>query len=93
MKESEIERRVCFYAKKKGFLNLKFTSPGTRGVPDRIFFYQGSSFFIEFKQEKGKLSKAQETMLKKLKDHGISVFVVYSVEDGIAAIDSIKKDE
>ena len=41
MLESTIERRLVQAAKKRGGLALKFVSPGTDGVPDRIVLVKG----------------------------------------------------
>ena len=38
MLEKDIEKAVCDYAKSKGVLTYKFSSPNHVGVPDRIFF-------------------------------------------------------
>ena len=37
MLEKQIERKVCDYAKNKGLLAYKFTSPARAAVPDRLF--------------------------------------------------------
>ena len=56
MKESDIEKKVSIYAKKLGFTTYKFTSPSSRGVPDRIYIKNGITFFIEFKAQGCQLS-------------------------------------
>ena len=40
MKESQIERRLVEGVKRLGGMCLKFVSPGTLGVPDRIIIIQ-----------------------------------------------------
>ena len=37
MLEKQIESKVCDYAKSKGVLAYKFTSPARAAVPDRLF--------------------------------------------------------
>ena len=48
--EKDIEAKVCLYARDKGMLTYKFTSPARAAVPDRMFIYKGRVFFIEFKR-------------------------------------------
>lgn len=89
MKESDIEKKVCDYAESKGFVQYKFSSPGVRGVPDRMFVDNYSTiFFIEFKTPKGKAGPHQVREIKKLRDQGVSVYVIDSVNSGKKVIDS-----
>ena len=49
--ETDVENAVCRYARARGLMALKFTSPNRRSVPDRIFLAPGAAvFFIEFKR-------------------------------------------
>jgi hypothetical protein len=88
--EKEIEKRVCLYAKLRGLLQYKFTSPNHRGVPDRMFVLPGGGvFFIEFKR-KGEVPTAlQEVAIAKLRKQGSLVFVVDSSELGKNTIDLV----
>lgn len=86
MRESLIEKRVSEYAKKKGMLCYKFSSPGQRFVCDRIFMYNGFSFFIEFKSEGGKPTEGQSRHHQLLVKNGMTVYVVDSVSLGIEVI-------
>ena len=90
MKESAIEKKVCDYAKRKGWKVYKFTSPGNRAVPDRIFIKQGIVFMIEFKQEGKKPTKLQKKVIKEISDENIYVFVCDNVVDGKQIIDNFK---
>jgi hypothetical protein len=88
MLEREIEAVVCTYAKEKGFLVYKFTSPSRAGVPDRMFLAPHQRvFWIEFKREGQKLTPLQERECDKLADCGFEVYVCDSVEQGKAVID------
>ena len=88
MRESVIEKKVGDYATLKGWLVYKFSSPNTRAVPDKIFMRDGVVFFIEFKAP-GKLpTKLQYANHKRIKEHGVSVFVIDNIEKGIALVDS-----
>lgn len=86
MRESAIEKKVCNYASDKGWLAFKCT--GLKGVPDRIFHKNGKTFYIEFKREGGKPTKLQRVFIKRLMEQSIPVFVIDSVEKGVACVDA-----
>jgi hypothetical protein len=82
--ESKIERAVCSFVEDelKG-LAYKFTSPGRRGVPDRLIILPGvSPFFIEFKAPNEKPRPQQIREIKRLRDRGSTVIVIDSVVTG-----------
>lgn len=89
MRESGIESKVCEYATIKGWLCRKYTSPGSRGVPDRLFFKDGQTVMVEFKSEEGKLSAAQKFQIKIHREHGMQVEVISSIEAGITLFDKL----
>ena len=80
--ESKIEKRVCTYARGLGWLAWKFTSPGKRGVPDRIFMKNEVCVFIEFKVCGRRPSKLQRRRINEIKRAGMHAFYVDSVESG-----------
>ena len=88
--EKEIEKRVCDYAKTKNVLVYKFTSPARAAVPDRLFIYNGSVFFIEFKRGGQKPTDAQEREHDRLRQQKINVFVIDDVEKGKWVIDTMR---
>lgn len=85
--EKDIEKAVCSYAKRKGWLVYKFTSPSRRSVPDRIFIKYGSVFFIEFKRPGGKPTEKQANEIDKLIYQRIDVYVIDDIEEGKKAVD------
>lgn len=88
MLEKQIETKVCDYAKTKGFLVYKFTSPSRAAVPDRMFVTPaGRVFFIEFKASGKKPTPAQEREHARLRGHNVQVFVVDNVSEGFAIVD------
>lgn len=88
MLEKQIEAKVCDYAKAKNVLVYKFTSPARAAVPDRLFIRpDGRMWFCEFKRKGAKPTAAQEREHHRLRQHKVTVFVVDSVEDGVAMID------
>ncbi len=79
MKESEIEKYLRLEVEKRGGFVRKYTSPGRRGVPDRIVFLNGVRF-AELKTELGHLSRLQKREFKRMYNQGVSVFVLNSKE-------------
>lgn len=88
MLEKKTEEKVCEYARSKGFLAYKFTSPNRMAVPDRLFVTPaGVHFFIEFKREGQKPTAAQAREHEKLRANQAAVFVVDNVDYGKFVID------
>ncbi len=87
MLEKTIEKQVCDEAKKRGWQVYKFTSPGARGVPDRMLIKNGKTYFIEFKKSNGKISVMQQYHLNKLNKTRTMAVVVNSVDSGIEYLD------
>jgi hypothetical protein len=86
--EKDIEARVCEYARSKGVLAYKFTSPSRAAVPDRLFIApDGRVWFCEFKREGQKATVAQEREHLKLRQSKVSVFIVDNVPEGKIMID------
>lgn len=82
MLEREIEKKLVDGVRKLGGRAYKFVSPGNDGVPDRIVVLPGiSPMFVELKTETGRLSSLQNVQIKKLKDLGQDVRVLYGLED------------
>lgn len=82
MLEREIEKKLVDGVRKLGGRAYKFVSPGNDGVPDRIVVLQGiSPVFVELKTETGRLSSLQNVQIKKLKDLGQDVRILYGLED------------
>ena len=92
MLEKQIEAKVCDYARSKGVLVYKFTSPARAAVPDRLFIRpDGLIWFCEFKRTGQKPTEAQEREHQRLRQYKVSVFVVDNVADGIFMIDEMSK--
>ena len=88
MRESLIEKKVSDYATEQGWLVYKFSSPGSRAVPNKIYMKAGKVFFIEFKSPGKKPTKLQLKTHERIKAQGISVFVIDDIEEGKALVDS-----
>jgi hypothetical protein len=68
VRESEIERHFCWAVERAGGKAYKFTSPGRKGVADRIACMpDGTTWFVELKTKGGRLSKLQELFADEVK--------------------------
>ena len=77
MIEAKVEQYLVKRCKEKGWLCLKFTSPGTRAVPDRLILIPGGyQLFVELKRPGGKPRVDQVAMIEKLQQLGQIVHVI-----------------
>jgi Holliday junction resolvase len=86
MLEKRIERRLVERAKEAGGMAIKWTAPGTAGVPDRIVFLPGGVvIFVELKSPGKQSTPLQVRIQQMLKDLGADVRVLDSLEavDGL----------
>jgi hypothetical protein len=80
MRESAIEKSICDYAKKTGWIAYKFSSPGHRAVPDRMFVsLSGTIVFIEVKAPGQKPTPLQHREMERLRDRSVPVFWTDSI--------------
>ncbi|MDR3586287.1 MAG: VRR-NUC domain-containing protein [Desulfosporosinus sp.] len=90
MREKAIERKLRESVKAKGGLALKFTSPGTAGVPDRIVLTpKGEVYFVELKVPGKNMTPRQLKMSVVLEGLGHKVRVIDSIEKVKAFVDEI----
>lgn len=67
--EKKLEKRCTDIAKANGWYTRKWSSPSSRGVPDRIFIKEGRVVFIEFKAPGNTPTKLQEHEMSLIIDH------------------------
>ncbi len=80
LKESEVEKIFTHMVEGTGGRAYKWVSPGNAGVPDRVVIFPGRKpVFVELKTGRGRLTKLQETQLKRLARLGQEVKVVYGL--------------
>lgn len=92
MREAQLERKLCQQVKAIGGRALKFVSPGTAGVPDRIILLPGGVVcFAELKKPGGRIRVLQTYRIKQLRELGFRVFIVDSPEAIHAFIDFLKE--
>ena len=82
--ESKIETDVCrFVERELGGIAYKFTSPGRRGVPDRLIVLPDlAPIFVEFKAPKKKPTSQQVREHKRLRDLGCTVLIIDNPKSG-----------
>ena len=72
-------------------MTYKWSSPSHRGVPDRIAIFPGGVvWFIEIKQESGRMSKLQEHTCNKINDLGANVTCLHGKAEVDEFIDKIQ---
>lgn len=88
MKGSGVEKEVCAYAERVGFMSIKFRDLSRAGGPDRLFISpMGNIMFMEFKGESEPVSARQQDYITDLLEHHcVPVHVVRDVEFGINLI-------
>jgi hypothetical protein len=90
--EKSLEQKLRVYAKTRGCLFLKWVSPGTDGVPDRIVIGpSGRVCFMEVKRMGGRCTPLQLAMHNMLRAHGVEVHVVDDFEQGKAILDAVSQ--
>ena len=92
MKESYIENYLVRKVKENNGLCLKFVSPGNPGVPDRIVITpdgrtdriyilpNGRVWFVELKQQMGRVAKIQKWQRSELEKRGADVRVLFGMD-------------
>ncbi|EMC0274962.1 VRR-NUC domain-containing protein [Staphylococcus pseudintermedius] len=81
MRESNIEKYLVREVKKQNGLCLKWVAPGTKGVPDRIIIMpDGKTYFVEMKQNKGRIDPLQKYVHKQFNQRGHKVYVLWTKE-------------
>ncbi len=89
MQEKEIELYLKKQVENQGGLCWKLTSPGTKGVPDRLVITPRRVFFIELKAPGGRTRPLQNVRIKQLQQLNQKAFVLDSKE----AIDAFMKGD
>ena len=80
--ESEIEQKMKDAVKARDGLFIKFVSPSTRGVPDRIVITpDGRVYFVELKKEGGSLSPIQRYMHGVFRRHNVEVYTLTGLQE------------
>lgn len=90
MLEKHLEQQLKTAVEKHGGLCLKFTSPGTAGVPDRLIILPNNKIgFIELKRPGQKPRPLQQHRITQLQNLGVTTLTLDhpdNIEDTIHAI-------
>mgnify|MGYP003491402051 CR=1 FL=1 len=88
MRESTVERAICLYAKSKGWLVRKFTSPQHKGVCDRLFInLQGTTVYLEIKAPGEVPEPLQAREIRLLRSRGVGAGYCDNVAAGKKFLD------
>lgn len=87
--EKHLEAKLRKSVKSKGGLCLKWVSPGTKGIPDRIVLMPGKVYFVEMKYAKGTLSPQQRLVHAMFKQLGLTVHTLSNAEEVNIFVDNI----
>lgn len=92
MKESQVEKSICAFAKAIGWKTLKLNGHGDRGKPDRMFLKNGKVVFIEVKRKGKQARKQQAYRLQKLRENGFKAQYVDSLPSGVLFIKNCDRE-
>lgn len=82
MRESTLERRLVREVERIGGRAPKWTSPGNRGVPDRLVILPGGrTVYVEMKAPGKPLEPLQEKWARTLRKLGHEVYKIDSLDD------------
>ena len=79
--EKAIQTEIIKYLRSEMFLVFKLSDHFYSGLPDIYCCRDGVSYWLEVKNESGKLSMLQAYEIKQINEHGVYAGVVRSVED------------
>jgi len=93
--EKEIESYLVSRITDLGGMCPKWTSPGTKSVPDRIVFMpEGLVVFVELKRERGgRISPMQKWREKQLSSLGQKVFFIHTREQVDMLVSDLMKGQ
>lgn len=80
MIESQVERYLHSKVTANYGMCLKFVSPGTAGVPDRIVIHGGRTMFVELKRPGGKPRTLQKEIAYMMSAAGARVYCISTKE-------------
>lgn len=88
--EKDVEKQVVDYAKATGWFTTKIVSPGTDGMPDRLFIHDGTHLWAEMKREGEDARLKQQYRMKQMRDHGAICFVWDEFKDAKRYLDAYR---
>lgn len=89
-RELAVEQDVVDWAENNGFVARKMAYAGRRGCRDRDFYGYGHIVPVEFKRRGRPLDAHQDRERKRLREVGVTIYVIDNVENGIALLERAK---
>lgn len=80
MIESQVERYLHSKVTANYGMCLKFVSPGTAGVPDRIVIHKGRTMFVELKRPGEKPRPLQKVRARQMSAAGAMVYCISTTD-------------
>lgn len=81
--EKDIEKKGCAFAFRRGWFEIKLTSPSRRGWPDRFYARAGEIILVEWKRPGEEPTETQARIHRELRDHGVKVYWFTTVEQAM----------
>lgn len=91
--ERKIERQLVNYCKLHGVYTRKWTSPGNRGVPDRIIIGRQGTVFLELKAPGKTLKPLQKREAELIRKAGGRAFWASSWHGAKAVVDAVRAED
>ena len=89
--ERDIEAYLVKRVRSLGGMAYKFVSPSNRGVADRLVVLPDQIWFVEVKQEGGRLTALQALFIEQMKRMGHNAIVVWNKEDVDASVATLSR--
>jgi hypothetical protein len=89
--ERDIEAYLVKRVRSLGGMAYKFVSPSNRGVADRLVVLPDQIWFVEVKQEGGRLTALQALFIEQMKRMGHNAIVVWNKEDVDAFVATLSR--
>ncbi len=91
MIESQVERYLHSKVTANYGMCLKFVSPGTAGVPDRIVLHRGRTMFVELKRPGGKPRLLQQEIARMMSAAGAMVYCISTTDQVDRFVNELNK--
>lgn len=78
--EGIVEKHFLKRSTELGFMCLKFTAPGTVGVPDRLLIGEGRTIYFEIKAPGEEPERHQVELIQTMRAHGALVYLADTKE-------------
>ena len=89
LSEKTVEKKSVEWARKNGWFTRKYSSPGQKGVQDRIFVKESEIVFVEYKRVGNVPTDLQCDDAEQLLRHGGAVFWTNTVRGTILILESM----